>query len=538
MYFLKKRLPALMLALVMLFSLAACGKDEEEDTPTEEEEWYVGDQVVELSSAADNVFSVNYDSSANINPFTAKNATNTLFWSLMYDGLFNVQNNFTVTSEIVTEYTSSDYSWWVFDIRNDIMFSDGTPLTAKDIVYSINRARQYEYYMGRLDCIYGISAMGDDCFAISLAEPNSQLPALLNIPIIKEGTLNDAIPLGSGPYMMGESGDKLVVNEYYRHASKLPVEEVYLKDYKDTASKISAFEASLVDIVTNDPTGMFNLGYGSSNEVRYCETTNMHYLGFNFSGRYFNNALARLAVGSAVDKAGIVEEFMANYVVVADLPVHPASALYNHDIAEGYGYDAEKSEVLFQNSGVKDYDSDGVLEVMITGIVVEIDIKFIVNTDSTVKLEAAREIAETLNDMGIKVTLYELGWDDYIDALEKGDYDMYYGEVRMTPDWDLSSLFKPYTVTRDPDDMNKGMNYANCFDEQYGNLYAAYLAAGEEGRKLAYNELLNYLMGEGAIVPLWFERQQVLTHRGVVSGISATMYDVFNRFYEWKITLE
>ena len=534
---LKKRLGAIMLATAMLLSLAACGDDEEE-TSEEDLSGYVGDQVVQQTAAADDVFSVNYDSTAAINPITAQNATNTQFWSLMYDSVFTVENDFTVTSEIVKEYTSSDYEWWVFYINTDITFNDGSPLTAKDIVYSINRARQYEYYMSRLSCIYGISAMGDDCFAISLDAPNSQLPALLNIPIIKDGTLNDPVPIGSGPYMMDESGDKLVAYEGYRHYDKLPVDTVYLKDYKDTASKISAFENSLVDIVTNDPTGMFNLGYGSSNEIRYYETSNMHYIGFNFTGRYFYSSLARMAVGAAIDRSSIVESYMENCAVPAALPVHPVSPLYDEEYAKGYGYDLEKSKVMFQNFGVKDYDADGVLETMITGIVVEIDIKFIVNTDSTVKLEAARQIAETINSMGINVTLHELGWDDYVEALEKGDYDMYYGEVRMTPDWDLGYLFKPYTVARDPDDTDKGMNYANCTDEQYCALYDAYLAAGEEGRALAYTEVCRYITEQGAIIPICFERQQVLSHRGVISGIDANQYDVYNRFYDWTITFE
>ncbi len=535
MEFLKKRLPALVLAMLML--LSACGKAEDEDTD-EEEELYVGDQVVQLASAADDIFSVNYDSEGGINPIIAQNATNMQFWSLMYDSVFNVENDFTVTSEVVTEYNSSDYEWWVFYIDTSITFHDGSPLSARDIAYSINRARQFGYYMSRLSGIYGCSAMGDDCFAISLSAPNSNLPALLNIPIIKEGSLNEEVPLGTGPYMMDESGDKLVAHEGYRHYDSLPVDTVYLKDYMDSAAKISAFEASLLDIVTNDPTGMYNLGYGSSNETRYYETSNMHYIGFNFSSRYFSNSIARYAVAAAIDRDGIVESYMENCAVPAVLPVHPVSSLYDHDYAKEYSFDLDKSEALFTNYGVKDYDADGVLEILITGIVVEIDINFIVNTDSTVKLEAARQIAETLNSMGIKTTLHELSWDGYIEALESGNYDMYYGEVRMTPDWDLSYLFEPYTVTRDPDDMDKGMNYANCFDEQYINAYAAYLGTGEEGRKLAYADVAKLITETTAIAPICFERQEVLTHRGVISGISATQYDIFNKFYGWTITLE
>ena len=119
--------------------------------------------------------------------------------------------------------------------------------------------------------------------------------------------------------------------------------------------------------------------------------------------------------------------------------------------------------------------------MLVTGIVVEMNVRFIVNNDSTAKVLAARHIAEQLNSMGITTTLYELSWDDYMTALETGDYDMYYGELRLTPDWDLSYLFEPRDQkTRESDEKNEtftGRNYASCADTQYGELYASYLAA-------------------------------------------------------------
>ncbi len=526
---------ALILAAASL--LSACGSGGE-DSSDELEQTYAPGQVVKETSAEDSIFSINYDSAAGINPITAESANNMQFWSLMYDSLYIVNSDFTVRSEVVLEANTADYQWWTFTIDNSICFHDGSPLTAKDVVYSINRARQHEYYAQRFTDLYGISALNDNQLAISLNRPNSQLPALLNIPIIKADTLFEELPPGTGPYKMAESGDKLVVNEYNRHASELPLDIIYLKDYMDTAAKISAYEASLIDIVTNDPTGMYNLGYGSSNETRYTETTNMHYIGFNFQSRYFSNYMARYAVGAAVDRNGIVADYMGNCAIPTTLPIHPISPLYDEAYAEGYAYDLSKSEALFQNYGVKDYDADGVLEIMVTGIVVEIDIKFIVNTDSTVKLQAARRIAETLNEMGIKVTLYEMKWEDYIEALEDGDYDMYYGEVRMTPDWDLTYLFKPYEVMRDPELTQKGMNYANCFDEQYGTLYGEYLAAGEESRNQAFSAICRYITESSAIIPVCFERQEILTHRGVITGIDATQYDIFNKFYDWTVNLK
>lgn len=532
-----KRIFALALASAVL--LTGCGSGDGDSSASSKEEVYNDAQVVQEMKAADSVFSINYDAEAGINPISAKSSTNMQFWSLMYDSVFTVESDLTTTSEIVTEVRSDDYEWWVFYIDTSIVMHDGSTLTAKDIVYSITRARQFEYYANRLECIYGISAMGDDCFAITTYYPNSQLTSLLNIPIVKEGTLNqESAPVGSGPYKMDSSGTKLVKHSSHRHAAEYSLDTIYLKNYMDTAEKISAFEASLIDVVTNDPTGMYNLGYGSSNETRYYDTTNMHYIGFNFNSMYFSNYIARYAVASAVDRDSIVKEFMGNCGVSTLLPVHPKSPMYDKSYEASCGFDLGRSQTLFQNCGVKDYDNDGELEIMITGIVVEFDIDFIVNTDSTVKLEAARKIADTLNSMGITTNLRELGWDAYIEALEEGDYDMYYGEVCLTPDWNLSYLFEPYTIARDPEDTDKGMNYANCFDERYIDLYADYLAAGEDGRAEAYAQVLKYITDQSAIVPICFERREILTHRGVISGINATQYDIFNNFNEWTIDLK
>ena len=127
MEFLKKRLPALLLAMLML--LSACGKKDDENEG-EEEEYFVGDQVVQQTSAEDNVFSLNFDTDGGLNPLNAASSNNMLFWSLMYDSVYVVENDFSVTSEIVKEYETSDYEWWVFDIYDNITFHDGTPLTA------------------------------------------------------------------------------------------------------------------------------------------------------------------------------------------------------------------------------------------------------------------------------------------------------------------------------------------------------------------------------------------------------------------------
>lgn len=534
----KKLIPILLAALCLL---SACGT-EYTAAPAELPDVFdtapSGTEVKE-PTAADRVFSVNYDPDGSMNPIRADSSVNMQFWSLMYDSVFTVDENFEVSSEVVTEVKSDDYIWWVFNIDTTIPFTDGSTMTAADIVYSIQRAQQTAYYGQRLSIIYGISAMSEDCFAITTKYANSQFPALLNIPIIKKDTYFDDVPVGSGPYRLSSGGDRLDLFVSNRHAKEMPVRTVYLRDCTDISDKIRDFEDATLDVVTNDPTGMYNLGYGSNNETRYYDTSNMHYIGFNMDSMYFSGYPARRAVNYVVDREYIVSEYLDDCGVVSTLPVHPKSGLYNEEYAAGFRYAPENASTLFETAGVSDYDHDGALEMLVTGIVVELKIKFIVNNDSTAKVMAARRICDELNAIGITTVLRELSWADYIEALETGDYDMYYGEIRLSPDWNLSELFR-VREKRDGDGSEfSGMNYGNVRDPAYTNLYDAYLAAGDDSTRLqAFDELCRYIGDTGVILPVCFERREILTHRGVVTGASPTQYDIFHRFYDWTIELK
>lgn len=533
----KKRLLSLLLAALMLLSACGTGGEQTPDASPVIEDELPTMQTVDEKAQTDGKFTLNYDPNASMNPVQASSAANLQLCSLLYDSVFTVDSEWNVSSEIVESWKSDDYIWWVFEIKPDICFSDGQVLTAGDVVYSIQRAQQSSYYRQRLSIIYGISALDDITFAITTQYADSLFPALLNIPIIKKGSYGEDRPLGTGPYMLDAESDTLVLNPLSRHAGEMPIDTIYLADYTDTSARITGFEEAGLDLVTNDPTGMYNLGYGSGTEIRYYDTSNLHYIGFNARSNFFQVPRVRYALGYAIDRENIVKEFMNGCGTPTVLPVHPGSSLYDNEYAQTFRYDLETAKALFQSGGIDDLDNDGALEVLVTGIVVELDIKFIVNNDSTSKVLAARALTETLNEIGITTTLYELDFDSYVEALETGDYDMYYGEVRMAADWDLSYLFKVRSAAQAGDDFS-GMNYAHTTDATYCDLYAAYLAAPEEDRAAAFGEVLQYIGQSGIILPICFERREVITHRGVVGGINATQYDLFNKFGEWTIDID
>ena len=155
-----RRYSALLLILVLILSLfAACGKDD-------------GNSGDDSSPVAvhnkDGLFSLGYDPDYGLNPYSMTDSNNHMVSALMYDTIFEVDNNFKVSSRIIEEYETEDGLWWVFTVDTSIPFHDGSKLTAQDVAYSLQKAVSSNMYSARLEGVYGISALSQDTFAVSL----------------------------------------------------------------------------------------------------------------------------------------------------------------------------------------------------------------------------------------------------------------------------------------------------------------------------------------------------------------------------------
>ena len=186
-------------------------------------------------------------------------------------------------------------------------------------------------------------------------------PALLSIPVIQYGTANQPYPGGSGPYQYASDYNSLTVFSKHRNAATMPLKTIYLKEYSGTDETISAFADSLIDIVLNDPSATTNIGFGNANDIRGFNTTNMHYIVFNSYSTDFSNDALRFAMNYAFDRDSIVSQF-GGYASAANLPINPASSLYNENYAKQFNYSLNKVQETLTNAGMKDYDGDGFLE--------------------------------------------------------------------------------------------------------------------------------------------------------------------------------
>ncbi len=545
-----KRIFALLLAAAMVFSLAACGETaaEPEATPDPSADGAatVSGQTLTFGDAADNVFSLSLDYEESLNPIKTQSTLNQLVDCLVYDRLFEVDENFNVTSRILSDwyYSKNEDSAgvWVLKVKEGIQMHDGSTLTAQDVAYSVScifTSEKHKHLQQQIGRVYS-SAFNGEVYLATEGVDNAQLPQRMSIPVIKSGSVNEDAPAGSGPYMYNDDHTALVKFDAYEGSENLPVDEVQLRAYRGMEELITEFESGLVDLVVNDPTGIYNMGYGGKNEKRVITTSNLHFIGFNSNSTFFRYDAYRYAMNWIVDRDRIVSDTLDGNAVAAALPIHPNSALYDTELASQFSYSPSRCLTELERGGCRDLDADGQLEFALSGMKVDIELNFVVCADNAAKVQEARRIADDMEAIGLSVNLRELTWKDYLAALRTGyvdsskeepeiPVDMYLAEVALTGDWNILTL-----ISGDWEEDNT-LNYGGWDYEELTLLTENYLGAKDDDREQAVSDWLQLLTTTSVILPVCFETRDVISHLGIISGMSPNQYDVFNNITAWTI---
>lgn len=471
----------------------------------------------------DDAFSLIYDSSYSLNPLKCNETVNMPLTGLIYEGLFKVDVNFNYLPVLCEKWNTTDGTNFTFQIKDDIQFHDATVLTLNDVVYSLNKARESELYSSRLGSIQS-AFTDDDTLYISLDSPNMRLPALLDFPIMKTGTGDKSAPVGTGPYFYAETPEDKYLEAFdgYRERELMPINRFYLKEYS-ADDLIWAFESEAVDLVITNKNEPGYVDFSEDYEKREIETTEMHFLGFNEYSEFCASATRRLIISSIIDREEISAEIMTDSTPAA-LPISPASGYYIRDIADSALIEKDNIKSFMVSAFVEDYDGDGLLEFIRENNVKDFTLDFIVNKDNIKKVAAAQHIAVSLREYGFDVSLRMLSWDAYKYALENGIFDIYYGEVKLQSDFDLTELLSS----------DGNINYG-IYDPELDSLIMEFNKA--RNKEQTARVLFTYIANNSHIAPLYFEKKQVFTHRGVISGMDPTQNNIFNNITQWKIDI-
>lgn len=556
-----RSIASLTIALTFLLSLTACGGQGDGSQSTA-----VTPPVASVSGGDSSAqsFSLGYYKGEGLHPYTCENTTNQNLMGLLYESLFAIDQTFTVqpclakrcaiqvrsasgsqkeqdktedgegadTSEPSeadgTQTTQKEgkketeseaeqprskiagKTTCTIQLREDVTFSDGSPMTAEDVVYSIQQAkRKGSVYRERFSDVTDVTATGSYSVRIELNAADGAVDALLDVPIISRS--GGTTPLGTGPYVLNTqkgTAVSLTRNPNWWQGASLPTEIISLYPAEDSDMMIFGFGSDAISMVSTDLTGTNALSYtGEYNVVDY-PTTSMLYVGCNPRSGPCQNQSFRQALYYAFDRETLSTKMLSGHAQPAVLPVSPSSKLYDAELAEQYAWSEETAK-----------------EKLSDGQYYHQTLTLIVNQESAFKTAFAQEMEKQLEAIGIQVNVEALPWAEFADALEKRDFDLYLGEVKLKSNFDLTALVGS----------NGNLNYGGYQDKELEALLTQFQTANAANRPKAAKALYQAMAEAAAVIPLCFKNQSVLTHWSANVVMTPTQQNLFYHVSEWDL---
>ena len=148
----------------------------------------------------------------------------------------------------------------------------------------------------------------------------------------------------------------------------------------------------------------------------------------------------------------------------------------------------------------------------------------LVNEENSFKVSMARYIASALSTANLSIEVETLPWEEYTAAIRSGNFDLYYGETRLTADWDLRRLMAT----------GGSLNYGGFSDATTNALLAEFSSSGTSA---SAQRLCQQYRQQMPFLAVCFKSTSVLVQEDVVEGLSPTLANPFYKLEEWTIHL-
>lgn len=430
-----KRLAAFLTAVLMLMLSACLGQSPDSASSVS--------TPVSDSSATAETLSLLYSMSDSLDPYKSETQMNRSLATLLYDPLFTLDTAFQPKA-VLAEKTEANKAEYTVTLKT-ARFTDGTAVTADDVVYSLKLAlaASLTAYPTNLASVKSYKATSDKTVVITLFEADPYFSNLLTFPIIKSGSdsrkdeNNIALPpIGSGRYVYDADSRTLNANGDY-FSEKPSVPSIKLINAPDSTVTEYNLEVGNVSIYYTD------LSDGSippmSGNASAVDLNDLVYLGVNLSNKHLKNVEMRYALAAAIDRAAVTEETYYSYA-------KPAAGLFNGAWEDAKGLQtltsAANAENVVANLSKIGYNSKDENGFYLDNNGKSFKLRLVAYSGNERRLNAAKLICEQLGAAGLRVDLVALEWEAYVAALNSGNFDLYIAETRLPDNMNISQLVK------------------------------------------------------------------------------------------------
>ncbi|MEQ4619026.1 MAG: ABC transporter substrate-binding protein [Corticimicrobacter sp.] len=410
-----------------------------------------------------------------LDPAKGTNSGDYMRQFMFYSGLTELDDQMHAQPALAESFESPDGRVWHLKLRQGVVFHDGKPFTADDVVYSLLRHKDpatASKAKSLADQFETVVAEGPHDVRIELVSPNVDLPALLGTShflIIADGTTDFALANGTGPYRSKSftpGGSVVGVrNENFWKNGKPYLDEIELIGLTDQAARVNGLLAGDLHMVTTvGPRDIERLRAGGRHEV--LETR---------SGLYTNLILRQdadvvrdpdfvMAMKYLQNRERVRDAILRGYGTLAnDHPVPDWHPYYMKDLPQR-AYDPDRARFHVERGKLQGKGGDLVCTPNVEGSV-----------------DGAQLLQQSARTVGLQLNVRRVPYDGYW-SNHWMKHPMSYGSINPRPT--LDALFSQFYKSDSP------WNESGWQNTQFDELLVQARAELDEGkRKQMYGDM-------------------------------------------------
>ncbi|GAA3735753.1 ABC transporter substrate-binding protein [Salinactinospora qingdaonensis] len=464
-----------------------------------------------------------------LSPFLAQRVVSTSIHRLMYDYLTNYapETNAAVPGLAESWQTSADELTWTYTLRDDATWSDGEPVTAQDVVWTLTTMMTDEAAATAngnfVTNFEKVTAVDKRTVEIQLSQPQATMLAL-DIPILPEHIWSDVedfatfnndtdFPIvGNGPFILTDYQPNQSITleanpDYWRGAPKF--DRLVFRYFNDQDAMVEAlrtgavsFVAGLTPAQADALRGEGDITVNAANGKRFQAFT-INPGATTVDGEEFGDghpALAdrvvRRAIVRAIDKEALVDRVFGGYAEAADgyIPSRYSDYHFEPEADERLGFDPRAANAMLDEAGYTRGD-DG---IRVSPEGERLSFRLHVHNNQPENVQAARFMTEWLADIGIEIRGRYVDPGVVSDALHAGEYDLIFTGWLVNPDPDY--VLGIHTCDALPTEPGAMRSDAYFCDEEYDRLYAQQLAEYDPATRAELIQRMQRILYQEAVV--------------------------------------
>ncbi|MCM3169541.1 MULTISPECIES: nickel ABC transporter substrate-binding protein [Peribacillus] len=438
---------------------------------------------------------------------------------------------------------SKDGKEYVFHLRKDVKFSDGSPFNAKIVKKNfdtiLDNRKQHEW-VELINQIKGTEVVDEYTFKLTLH--NSYYPTLQELTYVRplrfvgeaafpdsKNTFKDGLksPIGTGPWVLSEyKKNEFAVfkrNEHY-WGTKPKVDKVVVKVITDGESRVLAFEKKELDFIFGS--GVISqdsfqfLKNSGKYETKLSEPTATRTLLFNTNREATKDLKLRLALNHAFNKQAVIDNIFYGMEEKADT-LFPPILDYTKINIDPYEYDAAKAEQLLDEAGWKKVEGKPFREK--DGK--ELQLEFLFNSTDNIQKSIAEFVQGDFRKLGIDIKLTSQESNTFWTTAFQGKYDLLFTSTWAVP-FDPHSYLASITT----DSENGSPDYTALLGlpekkEIDMKIKKVLLTTDEKERKMLYTDILMALHEQAVYLPISYQSNVAVYHKNI-SGVDFSPQEV------------